>query len=99
MAVAQLDLPQLASFCAVPESSISSLLDAPTQELVQTFLESVTKKIQEYNQVTSEKLKLDVELENAVRGGETKARILKNTVDKTQRENLDLRQKLENEGV
>lgn len=95
MAVAQLDVSQLSSFCSLPQQSIDTLLDAPTAGLVRTVLENISVKIQEYNELASEKLKLGVELENAVRGGETKSRVLKGTIDKGLKDASDLRQKLQ----
>ena len=98
MEVAQLDVPQLASFCSLPQDSIKNLLDAPTVELVRRLLESVSAKAREYNELTSEKFRLGVELENAVRGAESKSRVLKSSVDKGLKEAADLRQKLQAEG-
>ena len=97
MATAEIDVPQLAAFCSVPESSISTLLDEPTTELVQSFLLSISAKAQDVSQLTSRTLKLDVELENAVRGGESKARLLKSSVDKAQKDTTEAKQKLQSE--
>ena len=98
MAVAQLDVAQLSSFCSLPQHSINILLDAPTAALVRTLLENVSARAREHNDFASEKLKLGVELENAVRGGEAKSRILKGSIDKGLKEATDLRQKLQAEG-
>lgn len=98
MEVAQLDVPQLSSFCSLPQDSIETLLDAPTVELVRKLLENVSAKAPEYNELTSEKFRLGVELENAVRGAESKSRVLKSSVDKGLKEAADLRQKLQAEG-
>ncbi len=98
MAVAQLDVAQLSSFCSLPQQSINTLLDAPTAALVRTLLENISVKAHEHNELASEKLKLGVELENAVRGGETKSRVLKGSIDKGLKEATDLRQKLQAEG-
>ena len=98
MEVAQLDIPQLSSFCSLPQDSIETLLDAPTAELVRKLLENVSTKARECNELTSEKFKLGVELENAVRGAESKSRVLKGSVDKGLKEAADLRQKLQAEG-
>ena len=98
MAVAQLDVAQLSSFCSLPKQSIDTLLDTPTASLVRTLLENISVKAREYNDLASEKLKLGVELENAVRGGETKSRVLKGSIDKSLKEATVLRQKLETEG-
>lgn len=95
MAGAQLDVAQLSSFCSLPQHSIDTLLDAPTAGLVRTLLENISVRAHEYNELVSEKLRLGVELENAVRGGETKSRILKASIDKGLKEATDLRQKFE----
>lgn len=98
MAAPELDSAQLSSYCSLPQESINILLDAPTADLVRSLLQNITTKAHEHNELTSEKLKLGVELENAVRGGETKNRVLKSSVDKNLKEAADLRQKLREEG-
>ena len=99
MAAAEvLDIPQLSSFCSLPPTSINTLLDTPTVELVRNLLENVSAKAREYEETKSANLKLSVELENAVRGGESKARILKNSVDKRLKEAEDLNKRLQAEG-
>lgn len=98
MAAAELDVAQLATYCSVPQQTINTLLDAPTTELVRSLLENVAAKAREHNELVSGKLKLGVELENAVRGGEAKSRVLKVTIDKGLKEAADLRQKLQTEG-
>ena len=98
MEVAQLDVPQLSSFCSLPQDSIKTLLDTPTVELVRRLLEHISAKAREFNELTSEKFRLGVELENAVRGAESKSRVLKSSVDKGLKEAADLRQKLQAEG-
>lgn len=98
MATAQLNIPQLSSYFALPQTTITTILDAPTAELVQTLLDKVSAKAREHDEVASEKLKLEVELENAVRTGETKNRVLKSSVDKGLKEITDLRQQLQAEG-
>ena len=98
MEVVQLDVPQLSSFCSLPQDSIKTLLDTPTVELVRRLLENISAKAREFNELTSEKFRLGVELENAVRGAESKSRVLKSSVDKGLKEAADLRQKLQAEG-
>ena len=98
MAVAELDIPQLASFCSVPETTVNTILDQPTVELIRALLEGVATKVHEHNELKSEKLRVDVELENAVRGGESKLRAVKSSLDRTQKENTDLKQKVHIEG-
>jgi len=98
MAAAELDLAQLSTYCSLPQQSINTLLNAPTTELVQTLLENVAAKAREHNDLASEKLKLEVELENAVRSGESKNRVLKGSIDKGVKEAADLKQKLRTQG-
>ncbi|KAL8710411.1 MAG: hypothetical protein Q9220_005012 [cf. Caloplaca sp. 1 TL-2023] len=95
MATGELDIPRLSTFCGVPQTSISSLLDAPTANLIRNLLESLSPRIREYDEAKAEKLKANIELENAVRGGEFKSRVLKNSVDKGSRENAELKHKLQ----
>ncbi|KAL8907417.1 MAG: hypothetical protein Q9171_005859 [Xanthocarpia ochracea] len=97
MAAAELDIPRLSSFCAVPQTSLTTLLDTPTSDLVRNLLASLSPRIHEYDTLKAENLKLNVELENVVRGGESKSRVLKNSVDKALRETAELRQKLQGE--
>ncbi|KAL9582454.1 MAG: hypothetical protein Q9212_003290 [Teloschistes hypoglaucus] len=97
MATAEVDVARLSSFCAVPQASLESLLDQPTTDLVRTLLQSLFPRIQEYDGLKADKLKLHVELENAVRGGETKSRVLKSSIDKGQKENASLKQTIQEE--
>ena len=98
MAVAELDIPQLASFCSVPETTIHTILDQPTVDLIHALLEGVSSKAREYNELKAEKLRVEVELENAVRGGESKTRALKSSLNKVQKENTELKTKVQVEG-
>ena len=98
MGTAQLDTAQLSSYIALPQHSIDTLIDNPTNDLVRSLLESILVKAREHSELASEKLRLGVELENAVRGGESKSRVLKNTIDKGLKELVDLRQTLQSSG-
>lgn len=98
MAAAGLDVGQLSTYCSLPQQSINTLLNAPTTELVRSLLENIAAKACEHDKLASENLKLRVELENAVRGGESKNRILKGSIDKGLKEAAELRQKLQAEG-
>lgn len=95
---AAVDLPSLSTFCSLPPTSINSLLDNPTTDLVRALLENISVKAREYEEAKSANLRLSVELENAVHGGKSKSRILKSSVDKGLKEAADLRQRLKNEG-
>ncbi|KAL8695133.1 MAG: hypothetical protein Q9218_000301 [Villophora microphyllina] len=97
MATAEVDIARLSSFCALPQTSLETLLNTPTSDLVGSFLQGLSSRVHEYDALKSDKLKLHVELENAVRGGESKSRVLKNSIDKGLRENASLKQQLQEE--
>ena len=98
MAAMELDVPRLASFCSLPESSLNDALDAPTVELVRALLESISAKALEFDESQSKQLKLTVELENAIRGGDAKHRVLKSSLEKAQKDASNLRQNVQEEG-
>jgi nucleoprotein TPR len=98
MATAAIDVPHLAAFTSVPEETITTLLQAPTAELVQSFLASVSAKARAYDQEKAKALRRDVEYESAVRGGESKAKVLKINVERNLIEITNLRETLQKEG-
>ncbi|KAI9700003.1 MAG: hypothetical protein M1836_002537 [Candelina mexicana] len=97
MAAAAVDVPYLSAYLSVPQTTLTNLIDAPTVELVQAALKKVAEKAREHEEVNAEKLRLDVELENAVRGAESRTRGLKATVDKGLKEIVDVRERLKEE--
>lgn len=99
MAAVAVDVGYLAASYAVPEPTLQSLLDNPTADLVKSLLQQIEAKAREYDGIKAEKLRSDVELENAVRSGEVRARTLKATADKGLKDVEDLRRKLNDEGI
>lgn len=99
MAAAAVDVGYLAASYAVPETTLQSLLSQPTAALVQTLLVQIEAKAREHDDLTSEKIKAEVELEAAVQGGEARARALKAAADKAQKDVEQLQQKLAREGA
>lgn len=99
MATATVDVGYLAASYAVPETTIQSLLSEPTADLVQSLLAQIEAKARQFEDLQSEKLKADVELDNAIQTGEQRARALKAAADKAQKETAELRQKLAEEGA
>lgn len=89
-----LDVAFIATTYGIPEADIDTLIDAPTTELVRDFLASLVTKGQEFENLKSEKLRVDVELENTVRTSETKVKAQKAAVTKHAREAEELRTKL-----
>lgn len=98
MAAMELDISQLASFCALSETSLTTALDAPTAKLVKSLLANISVKAHEFEEAKSQQLKLTVELENAIRGGDAKYRVLKGSLEKSQREAAGLRQTIQEDG-
>ena len=93
-----LDTAQLSNFCSLPQASVTALLDAPTANLVRTLLQNIAVRARELEEAKSDRLKSSVELENAIRGGDAKNRLLKSSVDKGLKEAADLKKNLEDEG-
>lgn len=91
---AAVDVPYLATAFELPEDEIQILLDAPTTELVNQFLNSVSSKAHEYDDIKAEKLRVDVELENTVRTSDTKLKAQKAIATKHAKEIEELRTKL-----
>lgn len=98
MATATVDLPFLASHYAVPETTLTTLTQAPTVDLVKQLLESISSKARETEELKSDKLRLEVELENAVRSGEVKVKAFKASAEKGRTEVSGLRTKLQEAG-
>lgn len=98
MATVAVDFPFLSSHYAVAESVLNTLSQEPTVELVHQLLEAIASKARETEELKSDKLRLEVELENAVRGGESKVKVLKSSVEKGLTEIADLRSKLQESG-
>ncbi|KXT04956.1 hypothetical protein AC579_4293 [Pseudocercospora musae] len=89
------DVAYLATAYGVSAVDIQTLIDAPTTDLVNDFLQSVTAKTREYDTLKAEKLKVDVELDNTVRTSETKVKAQKAAVTKAHKEVEELRTKLD----
>lgn len=98
MATMELDLPHLSSYLTFPETSLITILSSPTAELVKDLLDNVARKAREHEQVQSEKLRGDIELENVVRAADSKGRVLRNTVEKGLKDVANVRQALQEEG-
>ncbi|CAN9354730.1 unnamed protein product [Alternaria alternata] len=91
---ATVDVGYLAASYSVPETTLQSLLSEPTIELVQTLLTQIEAKARAYDDLQSDKIRTDVELEAAIQGGEQRARVLKATAEKVQKEAEELKKKL-----
>jgi nucleoprotein TPR len=99
MASAAVEIPFLAAHYGVPESTFTTLTQDLAPDLVKQLLEAITSKAREYDELKSDKLRLEVELENAVRSNESKIKVLKNNVEKGLKEISELRSKLQESGL
>ncbi|EEP80551.1 conserved hypothetical protein [Uncinocarpus reesii 1704] len=98
MATAAVDVPFLSSHYSIPETTLTTLTQNPTVDLVNELLGSIAAKARETEELKSDKLRLEVELENTVRGSEAKVKVLKSSVEKGHKEVLNLRNKLQETG-
>lgn len=96
---AEVDTRAISAFSSLPETSITSLIETPTSELVVTFLRSIETRAKECEQNKSQKIKLEVELETVVRTSESKAKVLQNSRDKALAEASKLRVELQTAGM
>jgi nucleoprotein TPR len=99
MAAADIDVAYICASYAVSEPDVKSLLDAPTTELVHSFLLQLDAKAREHDELRSEKFRQDVELENSIRNGESRAEALKSNLEKAQKEVETLRKQLNDTGM
>lgn len=96
---AEVDLRILSSFTGVTEPQLSSLIESPTVDLVKSLLQSIELKARDYEQVKTQKVRLEVELETSVRTNESKVKALKKSVEKGLVESSKLRVDLQNSGT
>ena len=93
-----IDVDYLSGYLSIPQHTLNSVLDTPTVELVQAVLKAVTEKAREHDELTADKLRIDIELENAVRTSETRVEGLRAQVEKAQKTVEEFRSKLQEEG-
>lgn len=99
MAAATLDVDFLSGYLSLSQQTLGSALDTPTAELVRSVLDAVTSKAREHEELAADKLRADIELENAVRSSETRIEGLKAGVEKAQKTVEEVRNKLTEEGM
>lgn len=98
MAATTVELPYISAHYSISESTLVTLTQSPTVDLVNQLLESIVKKARESDELKSDKLRLEVELENAVRSSESKIKVLKGSVERGHAEVESLRQKQKESG-
>lgn len=99
MATALLDVEYLSSYLNLPQHTLTCIIDSPTTELVRSILGAITSKAREHDELAADKLRADIELENAVRSAETRIEGLRASVEKAQKTVEELRTKVNEEGM
>lgn len=99
MATAVVDVEYLSAYLDVPQQSLTTVVDEPTAELVRSVLAAVATRAREHDELAAEKLRVDIELENAVRSAETRIDGLRLSVDKAQKNVEELRKEVNEEGM
>jgi nucleoprotein TPR len=99
MAAAVIDVDYLSAYLSLPQQTLTSVLDSPTTDLVLSVLEAVTAKAREHDVLAADKLRADIELENAVRSSETRIEGLRVSLEKSQKTVEEVRTKLQQEGI
>ncbi|KAL5621939.1 hypothetical protein BROUX41_005884 [Berkeleyomyces rouxiae] len=94
MAAAAVDTAYLAGHLGLPVTSVDAL---PSDEATVAFLKAVAAKAKEFDDLYSSKIRVDIELENAVIGSESRCQSFKATADKALKEVESLNQKLKDE--
>jgi len=97
--MSELDISHLASTYSLPQSTLQSILDAPTTQLVQSLFQSLSVFAKAHDELKAEKIKSDVELEAAVRSGDAKVRQLKASLEASLKEIESLRRALNESGT
>jgi nucleoprotein TPR len=95
---ATIDTGFLASTYSLPESTFSTLLNAPSQDLVLVLLRQLVVAASEFESTKAEKLRTDLELEAAVRGGAARSKQIKESFDKNLKELESLKRQLNDSG-
>jgi nucleoprotein TPR len=88
---------RLSTFLSVPESDITSLASI-SQPYVTSILEAIARKANEFDELRADKLRLEVELEQAVRTADSRVRSMKGQLDEALKETQELRAKVEKTG-
>lgn len=98
MAAADVDVAYVSAHLGLSESTVSSAIESPTVELVKSILQAIATKAYEYNELYSEKLQLDIELETTARGAEAQCEAFKASADKALKDLEEARRKLQEDG-
>lgn len=97
MAAADVDVGYIAGHLGLDEPVVQSLATEPTLDLVTALLQAVATKAHEFDELYAAKLQIDIELENAVRGAESRSQASRESTEKALKDLEEARQKLKEE--
>lgn len=94
-----MDLGYLAAHLGMPEENISTVVTEPSVDLVKVILSAVAAKGHEYDEISSQKIQLEVQLETSVRSAEAQRDKWSETATKALKDVEEIRNKLKDEGT
>lgn len=93
-----IDVFRLSNFLSLPEDVISTLADI-TEDYVTLVLGAIDRKSREHDNLRADTLRVEVELEQAVRTADNRVKAMKTQLDSSLAETQDLRSKLNTSGL
>lgn len=99
MAAAEVDVGYIAGHLGLDQPVIANLTTQPTPELVAQVLQAIAAKAHEFDDLYAEKLRTDIELENAIRGAESRSQAARESTEKALKDLEEARQTLREEGM
>lgn len=93
-----IDVSRLSNFLSLPEDAISALAGI-TEDYVTLVLRAIDRKSREHDNLRADTLRVEVELEQAVRTADNRVKAMKTQLDSSLAETQDLRSKLNTSGL
>lgn len=97
--MADIDVGYLAAHLGVPQDNISTVVTSPTTDLVTALLSAFAAKAYEFDELYTQKVQLEVQLETSVRGAEAQRDASNERAAQALRELEEIRTKLKEEGT
>ncbi|KAJ1328096.1 nucleoprotein TPR [Microdochium nivale] len=95
--MADIDVGYLAAHLGVPQDNISTVVTSPTTDLVTALLSAFAAKAYEFDELYTQKVQLEVQLETSVRGAEAQRDASNERAAQALRELEEIRTKLKEE--
>lgn len=93
-----IDVSRLANFLSLPEDVVSSFA-SNTEDYITSVLRSLDEKSRQHDNLRADALRIEVELEQAVRTADSRVKAMKTQLDSSLAETQDLRVKLNASGL